>query len=420
MTKVLEKLRSAAEKKAACFAATANGGSVGGTIDGDEAVNESAADSGVENFLAMPRNPTVAVTNDVDPPLADAAGETDTQNGSVSISLSLTAKSLLVPRSTVVNGGGASSSFTGEVTATVVHQHAQPAFALGRRSPVLQRLEHGEVIAEAVSPSPSSSGAPPIVAIANNVDPPSAAAGETDAENGSVSISLPSTANSLLVPRLTVVNGGGAKSSFTGDKVTALVEQAQPALALGRRSPVLQQLEHGEAIASEAVSPSSSGAPPIVAVANNVIPPSAAASETDAAENESVSISLPSTANSLLVPRSTGVFNGEGASPITDKVTALVEQAQPAVDFHVTTEEQPVLTATSTNGSHDPENIKVGDIGYRFRKEFGLHGWFIGEVIEIYQKVAGKFEVVMGEKYPHASHRHRSLLLPFSPSTRAS
>ena len=287
MTKVLEKLRSAAEKKAACFAATANGGSVGGTIDGDEAVNESAADSGVENFLAMPRNPTVAVTNDVDPPLADAAGE-------------------------------------------------------------------------------------------------------TDAENGSVSISLPSTANSLLVPRLTVVNGGGAKSSFTGDKVTALVEQAQPALALGRRSPVLQQLEHGEAIASEAVSPSSSGAPPIVAVANNVIPPSAAASETDAAENESVSISLPSTANSLLVPRSTGVFNGEGASPITDKVTALLEQAQPAVDFRVTTKEQLMLKATSTNGSHDPANIKVGDVGYRFHKKFGLHGWFIGEVIGICQG-AGKF-----------------------------
>ena len=52
--------------------------------------------------------------------------------------------------------------------------------------------------------------------------------------------------------RSTVVNGGGA-SSIT-DKVTAIVEQAQPAVALWRESPVLQHVERGGVTAEAASS----------------------------------------------------------------------------------------------------------------------------------------------------------------------
>ena len=86
--------------------------------------------------------------------------------------------------------------------------------ALWRKSPVLQQVERGGVIAEAVSSS--SSFGPPTVAVTNDVHPLSTATVETDAEVESASISLSSMANFIQVPRSTVVNGANIEVGDIG------------------------------------------------------------------------------------------------------------------------------------------------------------------------------------------------------------
>jgi hypothetical protein len=103
-----------------------------------------------------------------------------------------------------------------------------------------------------VNNSPPMLRTPPTVAFANGVDPYSTTVNDTNAGIESASISLSSMANFLHVPRSTVVNGGGV-SSIT-DKVTAILEQAQPAVALWRESPVLQHVERGGVTAEAASS----------------------------------------------------------------------------------------------------------------------------------------------------------------------